>query len=102
MPDTIDRINLGGGPNFNHPGWLNMEEVVGAGNPHSTVLDGETVFPFPDQTIKLVYTSHTLEHLDDATVSRSFVEALRCLEADGDLVIKVPDFEAAQQAWRNS
>lgn len=98
----IHSINLGGGPGFSYPGWLNMEAVASELNPHPTVLDGHTVFPFPDASIKLVYTSHALEHLDDAAVNRAFAETRRCLERDGDFVIKIPDFEAALAAWRNN
>src|SRR5437588_3030359 len=97
----IDSINLGGGPNFNHSGWLNMEAVASEVNPNPTVLDGETVFPMSRESIKLVYTSHALEHMNDATVSRSLLETRRCLRHDGDLVIKIPDFEATLKAWQN-
>ncbi len=97
----IDSINLGGGPNFSHPGWLNMEAVPSEVNPNPIVLDGQTVFPFSDASIRLVYTSHALEHLDAATVSRSFAETRRCLGRDADLVIKIPDFDATLKAWRD-
>jgi hypothetical protein len=83
-------INIGGGRKFLHRGWLN--------------LDGQEGFPltpectFPIDEAEIVYSSHCLEHLDDATVDRVLSEARRVCK--GLLVLKLPDFEEVLRRWK--
>lgn len=75
-------INIGGG-RFSYPGWINLDAANGF------KLAADSVFPVVDAPI--VYSSHCLEHLDDATVDRVLSEARRiCRDF---LVLKLPDFE---------
>lgn len=86
-------VNIGGGPNFAHPQWCNLDGAPGLSNPVPTPLTTETVFPLPDASVEIVYSSHFLEHIDDATVDRMLSEARRVLNPTGFLVLKLPDFE---------
>jgi SAM-dependent methyltransferase len=92
-------LNIGGGPRFSHPGWVNLEGAPGAENPIPFSFTPECLFPFPSSAIPLVYSSHCLEHLDDATVDRVLQQARRVLAADGRLLLKLPDFELTKRAW---
>lgn len=56
-------------------------------------------FPVPTDSVEIVYSSHFLEHIDDATVDRVLVESRRCLKSGGLLVIKIPDFEMFLDAF---
>lgn len=96
----IDSLNIGGGPHFNEPGWLNLEEVTGPLNPHSFKLTPSCTFPLENMSIKTVYASHSLEHLDNMTVSRVLKEVHRVLKNDGRFIIKIPDFDKALDCWR--
>ena len=94
-------LNIGGGAEFSHPGWVNLEEAVSAKNPISFRFDPQCVFPIRSGTIQTVYSSHCLEHLDDATVDRVLAEARRVISSDGTLVIKIPDFDEVLARWRS-
>lgn len=95
-----DCFNIGGGPWFHCAGWINLDAVAGPLNPHPFALSDTMTFPFPNGTKRVAYSSHCIEHLDDATVDRAFEECKRVLRPDGFLVLKIPDFEAALAAWR--
>ena len=54
-------------------------------------------FPVDDKGAEIVYSSHCLEHLDDATVDRVMTEARRMCR--GHLVLKLPDFDEVLLRW---
>lgn len=89
------KVNLGGGPNFMHKGWLNFDGVDRASVSSNVEFSGQTVLPVSTRTAALVYSSHCLEHLDDATVQQLLKESRRIVSADGDLLLKIPDFSKA-------
>lgn len=93
-------INIGGGPRFNHAGWRNLESVPSPANPFGFKLHPQARFPVPSGTVETVYSSHCLEHLDDATVERVLSEARRVVHKDGRLVLKLPDYEKALACWK--
>jgi hypothetical protein len=90
-------VNIGGGPGFKFDGWLNLDDVPGQES--SFNLSPECRFPVADRSIRLVYSSHTIEHLDDATVDQCLSEAQRMMRNNADLVIKIPDFDRTKKAW---
>jgi len=98
--DAARYVNIGGGPNFDFPHWRNLEAVAGPGNPEPFRLTPDCVFPLDDASLELVYTSHCLEHLDDATVARALTEARRVVRPDGALLVKIPDFDRLLADWR--
>lgn len=93
-------INVGGGPMFFAPGWINLEGNAGPNNPEPFELSPSSVFPASAGSVELVYTSHALEHLDDATVRRILHESRRVLSPSGRLLIIIPDFDALLAAYR--
>jgi tetratricopeptide (TPR) repeat protein len=94
-------LNVGGGPEFVHPRWTNLEAAAGPGNPTPFRFDPACTFPLPTGSMLLVYSSHCLEHLDDATVARVLAETRRVIRDDGAVVLKLPDFDRALAAWRS-
>jgi tetratricopeptide (TPR) repeat protein len=92
----IHSVNIGGGSGFNHSGWLNLDGA----NTQSFKLTPECRFPLPSESVHTVYTSHCLEHLDDATVSRVLEEARRVMTDDARLILKIPDFDMVLDHWR--
>jgi SAM-dependent methyltransferase len=91
----IRAVNIGGGPKFNAKGWINLDGV--AEKPF--VLSPDCNLPIENGALDLVYSSHTLEHLDDQTVARVLSEATRVLKPGGKLLIKIPDFDGILAAY---
>ena len=98
VPPTA--INIGGGSEFAHFRWRNLDATVGPANPSPFSFHPDCEFPLRDGSVTTVYTSHCLEHLDDATVARVLSEAHRVLSGGGRLVVKIPDFDRALTCWR--
>ncbi len=98
--NTSGKVNIGGGPNFKHEGWLNFDEFPGAAE-QSVKLSEETVLPVPSGTVDIVYSSHCFEHLPEGAINRCLDEALRILRRDGLLLVKLPSYEAILEAYRN-
>ena len=94
-------LNIGGGPQFLYPLWANLEAVWSPLNPQPFELDANVSFPSADCSFELVYSSHTLQHLDTPTVENVLREARRVVKSDGALLIKIPDFFALLKAWAN-
>ncbi|PIS00624.1 MAG: hypothetical protein COT84_06435 [Chlamydiae bacterium CG10_big_fil_rev_8_21_14_0_10_35_9] len=98
--NEVIAINIGGGPNWSCPGWVNLEEVTSATNPHSFLLFPNCRFPMENNSIKSVYSSHAIEHLNIPTVYRILSESHRVLEKGGNLIIKIPDYDKALDCWQ--
>jgi len=95
---TIKAINIGGGRKFNAEGWLNLDNV----GLDPFALTPVCTLPVEDASVDLVYSSHTLEHLDDATVARVLDESRRVLKPGGSLLVKIPDFDLILANYRAS
>ena len=95
------QVNLGGGL-FVAMGWKNLEAVPSHVNPEPYIFTPDSIFPFSDASINMVYSSHAFEHMDSATVERVLEESYRILKPSGKLVIKLPDFDQALECWKNN
>jgi SAM-dependent methyltransferase len=124
---NIRRVNIGCGANPT-PGYDNFDNSFSvwlANHPFLSVLlsrgiskqqrefirsakknqirwaDATKKIPFPDRCVAVVYSSHTLEHLDPDEANLFLAEARRILVSGGKVRIVVPDF-AQQIAQYNS
>lgn len=88
--ETLKRrpfINVGSG-SFWHPYWQNVDFVT---DHYRSVQRDITPFnlmdtkplPFANESLKIVYTSHTIEHVKNEAGQRFFNEAFRTLESGG-------------------
>lgn len=93
-------VNIGGGPKWHCGGWVNLEELASSANPNPFHLFPNCRFPIENGGTKNVYTSHAIEHLNTPTVYRVLSEAHRVLEEEGNLLIKIPDYDRALDCWR--
>jgi SAM-dependent methyltransferase len=101
---TIDpaarRINFGAGPWF-RPGWECADWYA-----PDVYIDYRIDFrtsqrlPLPDGCCELIFTSHTLEHVDDDVAAAMLGEAYRLLRPGGTLRVSVPDGSLALSAYR--
>ena len=92
-------LNIGGGPNWSCQGWINLEEVPSGINPCPFKIYPNSNFPFKDNSISNIYTSHAIEHLNIPTVYRLLSESYRVLKSEGNLIIKIPDYDKALSSW---
>lgn len=100
-PETLSRkpfINIGAG-SFWHPYWQNIDYVsdwykgVQRNVIHYDIMGSEPL-PFDDASLKIAYTSHTIEHVKEDAVERLFRDVHRTLEAGGVFRITTgPDAE---------
>ena len=79
-------IDIGGGLAVPPPGWRVADKHIGV------IIDANTVLPFADRSLELVYSSMFFEHIDNATAANLMKEIARVLKADGTFRLIVPDF----------
>ena len=65
------------------------------------VFDENFSFPFDDNKLNFIYSSHNLEHLNEATSDRFFKEVHRILKKGGELSIEVPNAELIYNNYAN-
>ncbi|MFB9887614.1 methyltransferase domain-containing protein [Balneatrix alpica] len=85
-------LNVGGG-RFVYPEWYNVD--INADENYAIFNDfsGVEKLPIENSSIELAYTSHCLEHLNDAQVDFVFREVNRILHSSGAFLVKIPDFD---------
>jgi len=102
------KLNLGCGA-VAPEGWENVDFAIGARlnrsflrpiarrvfttewPPNVLLHDLTKRFPWPDRSVDVVYSSHTLEHLEKGAGERFVAECRRVLKPGGILRIVVPD-----------
>jgi len=108
--DDLERkpfYNVGAG-SFYHPYWTNIDYVSDwYGGVQKNVIHHDLMSksPLPIDTgkAKIIYTSHTIEHIKEAAVQVLFNEAYRCLEEGGIFRITTgPDAETDFRALVNN
>jgi len=94
----FSKVNLGSGRRDWY-GWMLLDEIR-----YPTVVrfrsSPNCKIPLSNESVKIVYTSHHLEHLDNQSVFRVIAEASRVLEEGGHLLVKIPDFELFLSEFR--
>lgn len=88
---NLRKLNVGSGRRA-WLGWLCLDEIDFP-TVTKTHLSPSVVFPVASSSLDLAYSSHNLEHLDDATVDRVLKEIKRCLKVGGTFLLKLPDFD---------
>ncbi len=94
-----------GAANFYHPYWTNVDFLSDwykdskNDNTLHHDLTSNNPLPIKDNTAKVMYTSHTIEHIKDYSVEFFFQDAYRCLDSGGIFrVISGPDAETDYRA----
>jgi len=107
--DTFERrpfLNIGAG-SFHHPAWRNVDfsteayEADVTGNvdiPHD--LSEMKPLPIEDESIEAVFTSHTVEHIQDQHDAFLFRDVFRVLKPGGYFRITCPDIELYFRAYK--
>lgn len=82
------QLNIGCGKTNFGSDWIHID---GADYPHIKYHD-ITKLPFEDNSVDLIYSSHTLEYFDRAEINDVLKEWRRILKPGGILRLAVPDF----------
>lgn len=100
--------NLGAG-SFRHPYWTNIDLVsdwYSAQQDQRNLINYDlfALKPLPIETnsAEVFYTSHTVEHVNDAAVQNAFNEVHRALKPGGIFRITTPDTDLYYRAWRRN
>jgi predicted SAM-dependent methyltransferase len=97
------KVHLGCGPDV-RPGWLNIDlRARNCASPASQVLfinhDLRQGLPLRNGSCALIYSSHFLEHLDEATGENLLRDCFNALQSGGILRTVLPDMCKIFQAY---
>lgn len=93
-------INLGSG-GHSPEGWHEIDLRCHQSN--NIPWDIRTGLPFADKSVKYLYASHVLEHLDfRGDAPRLLNDCIRCLQEGGSVRIVVPDAKAFIDAYTST
>lgn len=81
-----------------NPFFLTIDAVQSDFN---CIFRADTKLPFTNESIKILYSSHNLEHFQEQVASNYFREAHRVLMHGGELLIEVPDCKLYYEAYTN-
>ena len=99
-------VNIGAG-DFYHPYWTNLDFVSDWYGPRQkNVVNFDLTkngpLPFDDDSLEIIYSSHTVEHVPFESSMNLFKEAFRCLKKGGVLRITTgPDADTDFRALTN-
>jgi SAM-dependent methyltransferase len=96
---TASNLNIGGGPDFLHTGWVNLEAAFTGRNPVPFHLSPTRPFPLENDSIDRAYWSHNIEHLWPDTIANVLHELRRSMRPGGKLVLKLPDYDRVLAHW---
>jgi predicted SAM-dependent methyltransferase len=104
-PETPLYVNIGAG-SFFHPLWHNLDKPNDyyadsqKGRLHIQYdLTSHQPLPFKDNSIKVAYTSHVVEHIRNEDVEYLFHEVYRCMQPGGYFRITCPDIDLEYEAY---
>ena len=85
----MKKLNVGCGRTAS-AGWINIDLYVEG---EGIIKMDARALKFEDESIDVIYTSHTLEHLAFRDVPTALKEFYRVLKKGGQLEVAVPDLE---------
>ena len=88
------KLNLGSGPSSGINGWTNID-IVGA----DIDWDLHKPIPLPEDSVRSIYSSHLLEHLEFGSIKKLLLECYRLLVPDGELYLCVPNARLYIEAY---
>lgn len=90
-------VNIGVG-SYGKPGWINLDVYPAEGV--NCVYDCRKSLPFPDNSVKGIFSEHFFEHLDYVEEVPLFLqECYRVLQHQGVIRLIVPDGEKYLRAY---
>lgn len=98
-------INIGAG-RFRHKYWTNVDlkseySLDWSQSDIDYNLFSMEALPIEDNSVEIIYTSHTIEHITNTHVAKLLSESYRTLKPGGCIRIVCPDVELAIRALHN-
>ncbi len=103
-------INIGGG-NFCKRYWKSLDYLGFSKEAYQynrlfvdynfNLMSGKSL-PFKNNSVKLFYSSHTLEHIPNEYCQNILNEIFRCLKKKGAVRLTMPDFDLIYRAYRKN
>lgn len=100
--------NIGAGK-FRHPFWTNIDlknEWYATAQKDSTFINYDLFslkkLPIPDNYAEIVYSSHTIEHINDKAAQNMFNEVYRIIKEGGIFRIITPNIDLEYRAFRDN
>ncbi len=100
----MDKLNIGSN-SFVGDGWLNLDHASARYSNEQTKIDlphdlmGDKSIDLDNETLSAAYTSHTIEHIGDVHVKRTFQEVYRMLKPGGVFRVSCPDASKCYDAY---
>lgn len=99
--------NIGGGGNSSfHSAWSTIDFTSEwyKGSKHDINFDLFSLkeFPIEEDSAEIVYSSHTIEHINDKAAQNMFNESFRILKPGGTIRITAPDVDLDYRAYRDN
>jgi len=94
--ESLKRLQIGGGYHTKQ-GWINGDLIAG-----DIYLDAARRFPFPDESIDLVFAEQFIEHLSFEQGSYCLRECCRVLKKGGKIRLSTPDLENLCSLYKNN
>ena len=98
--DILDKkpfYNIGACRNFYHPYWINVDydsewykNEISKNIINHNLMSIEPI-PIEKDSVEIIYTSHTIEHISEKAVFKLFKESYRVLKKNGLIRITCPD-----------
>ena len=82
------------------PGWVHVDLCDMPHIDHKTGIDDLPMFE--DESVDLIYSSHSFEYFDRQQAAVVLAEWRRVLKPGGTLRLAVPDFEALTEVYRRA
>ena len=101
-------FNIGAG-SFRHPFWTNVDlenewyrDVQKEGVSINHDLFSLEKIPVKDNTAEIIYSSHTVEHINDEAAQNMFNESHRILKKGGLFRFTTPNIDLEYMAYKNN
>lgn len=103
-------VNIGGG-NFCRKNWKSLDYIEFDKDIYKNSdyfvdynfnLMAKNKLPFKNRSVKLFYSSHTLEHIPQKYCQHILDELYRCLIKGGAVRLTMPDFDLVYRAYRKN
>jgi len=91
------KINIGCGHTNFGKDWIHIDNID---EPHIISHD-ITKLNFADNSVDILYSSHTLEYFDKDEALKVLTEWYRVLKVDGKIYLSVPDFRSLADLYIN-
>lgn len=98
--------NIGAG-SFQHPYWTNIDFATKHySNIQNDFIDYNLMemkpFPIEDNIAEIIYSSHTIEHINDEAVHNMLIEAYRILKPGGCIRLSAPNAWLGFEAYKRN